>query len=115
MIVILNMYINLIVKGDLYGNSTTLKQRQLSFKTHVLKNIVDFDEEEMHLPIPVFSFLKPTAGVHFILHLLLSLGSFDTEIDLMMHNSLRESFRYTKLIGSSDTEEDIFSNIRIIF
>ena len=58
-----------------------------------------------HLPVPVFSYIKPTMGAHFILHLLLSLGHFDTEYDLILHRSIRESLRYAKLIGLSDDED----------
>ena len=59
---------------------------------------IDDDSENDHLPIPVYSYIKPTMGTQFILHLLLSMGHFSTEIDLTLHATLRESFRYAKLI-----------------
>eukprot|EP00957_Ditylum_brightwellii_P053116 4027813-Ditylum_brightwellii.AAC.1 len=35
------------------------------------------------------------------------MGHFSTKIDLTMHNSLRESLQYAKLIGPSDDTEDL--------
>ena len=74
----------------------------------LIENIwVQDDIEEEHLPIPVYSYIKPTMGTHFILHLLLSMGHFDTEVDLTLHQNLRESFRYAKLIGPQNDEESL--------
>ena len=64
------------------------------------------EKNEKHLPIPVFSFLRPTNSILFLNHILLSMGCYSTEIDLMTHSSIRESFRYAKLIGNSNEEED---------
>ena len=33
------------------------------------------------------------------------MGQFETEIDLVLHNTLRESLRYAKLIGPLDDQE----------
>lgn len=65
------------------------------------------NEAEEHLPIPVFSYIKPTMGVSFILHILLSMGRFETEIDLTLHPNIKESFRYAKLIGEADDRESL--------
>ena len=65
------------------------------------------DDLEEHLPVPVFSYIRPTMGTHFILHILLSLGRYKTEMDLLQHRSLRESFRYAKLIGPEDDDESL--------
>ena len=77
----------------------------------MMKQINDFwideDTNNIHLPIPVFSYIKPTMGTQFLLHLLLSMGHFSTEIDLTLHENLRESFRYAKLIGPDDDEESL--------
>ena len=40
-----------------------------------------------------------------ILHILISLGRYKTEIDLLQHVSLREPFRYAKLIGPENDDE----------
>ena len=46
-------------------------------------------------------------GARFLLHLMLSMGKFDTEIDLTSHNSIRECLRYAKFIGLSNDEQDL--------
>ena len=60
-----------------------------------------------HLPIPVTSQIKPTMGPRFILHIMLTLGEFDTELDLTSHRSLRDSLEYAGLIGPSREIEDL--------
>ena len=64
-------------------------------------------EEDLKLPIPVYSYIRPTLQHQFILHLLLSFGRFETELDLVRHPTLRDSFRYAKLIGDNDDEESL--------
>jgi predicted GIY-YIG superfamily endonuclease len=59
------------------------------------------------LPIPVFSNVKPALATRFMLHLLLSMGKFDTEIDLLHNASLLEAFRYAKLFTLSNNEDDM--------
>ena len=66
-----------------------------------------YDDDEKFLPVPVLSYIRPTLVVQFILHILLSMGEFDTEVDLLHHNSLQNSLRYAKLIGESDNEDDL--------
>ena len=34
------------------------------------------DDIEEHLPVPVYSYIRPTMGTHFILHIMLSLGRY---------------------------------------
>ena len=65
------------------------------------------DDSEEHLPIPVFLYVRPNFATQFILHILLSLGRFRTEIDLCQHRTLRESFRYAKLIGPKNDEKSL--------
>ena len=43
-------------------------------------------------------------GNQFILHILLSMRRFETEVDLTLHESLRASLRYAKLIGPENDE-----------
>ena len=64
-------------------------------------------EEKLKLPIPVYSYIRPSMPHQFILHILLSLGRFQTEIDLNQHTSLRNAFRYAKLIGLNNDEESL--------
>ena len=68
---------------------------------------IDEDTNNIQLHIPVFSYIKPTMRRQFLLHLLLLMGNFSTEIDLSLHENLRRSFRYTKLMGPGDDEESL--------
>ena len=61
-------------------------------------------DEKEHLPIQVFSHIIPTMGVSFLLHIMLSMGRFETEVDLTLHGNIRNCLRYCKLIGPSDDE-----------
>ena len=45
-----------------------------------------YDDEHKHIPIPVFSYVKPTMGARFLLHIMLSMGEFDTEMDFLVEN-----------------------------
>ena len=74
---------------------------------HILQNIIYSTKEEDHLPIPVYSYIKPTISISFLLHIMLSMGEYETEIDLLKHVSLRECFRCAKLIGPGNTEDEL--------
>ena len=79
------------------------------FRFHILDNLLDEDVNCEHLPCPVYSYVKPTTGPSFLHHILVSMGQYETEIDLIMHNSIRESFRYAKLIGDGESENELRS------
>ena len=51
------------------------------------------------LPMPDYSFIKPTKLPEFLLHVLPSIGRFQTECELLLHPTLRDSFRVAKLVG----------------
>ena len=62
------------------------------------------DSTEHDLPIPVYSSVTPHNAVEFLVHMMLMLGEFETELDLQMQGSMRESLAMAKLI------DDDFSN-----
>ena len=49
------------------------------FAAHVHCHLLHIDDQE-HLPIPVFFFISPTISTSFLLHVMLSMGRFETEI-----------------------------------
>ena len=88
---------------------TELSHDEAIFLCHANENLLYINEKEESLPIPVFSYIKPSMGIQFLHHILLSLGRFETEIDLILHPTIRESFRYAKLIGSGENEDELLS------
>eukprot|EP00957_Ditylum_brightwellii_P176327 13426674-Ditylum_brightwellii.AAC.1 len=65
------------------------------------------EADDSHLPSIVFAYIKPTLSVQFIMCILLPMGRFSTEIDLVSHSSLKGALHYTKLIGPSDEQDDL--------
>ena len=59
------------------------------------------------LPIPVVTSLKPTDAAQFTYHILLSMGSYSTELDVLSHRNLREAYVAASLFSDSDAEEEI--------
>ena len=102
--------------NDLLNNSTdAIENSFIQFKN---RNFLFDDSTEEHLPIPVFSYVRPTFGTQFILNILLSLVRYVTEIDILHQVSLKELFRYAKLIGQNNDEDSlkIYSNdVFVIF
>ena len=83
-----------VIKDD------TLDDEDEIFKTHVKENLLISHGPYYTLHTPVFSYTRPSNGAQFILHIMLSMGKFDTEIDLSLQGSLRDSLQYSQLIGS---------------
>ena len=46
-------------------------------------------------------------GHQFILHILFSMGQFETELDLTLHTTLKYALRYAKLIGDEEDNESL--------
>ena len=72
-----------------------------------MKQNLIHDDTCTHLPVPVFSYVKPTMNTQFILHILISLGHFETEADLTAHSSLREALPNANLIGPENDAESL--------
>ena len=83
------------------------KENDIDFLEFAESHLLYNDASEEHLPIPVYSYSRPDMGAQFLLHILLSMGRFSTEIDLMQQSSLRKSFMYAKLIGLNEDEESL--------
>ena len=71
------------------------------------QNDILYKSEQKHLPIPVYTYTRPTLSVQFLLQLLLCMNHYETEVDLLLHSTLRDSFRADKLIGPSDDPENL--------
>ena len=57
--------------------------------------------------MPVFSYIYPTMQTSFIFHYIISKSLFETEINLLLHENIREFFRYYNLIGPNNNEDSL--------
>ena len=55
----------------------------------------------------MLSYITPTISTTFILHIILSVGRFLTEVGLLLHGIIRESPRYFSLIGPENENESL--------
>ena len=64
------------------------------------------------LPIPVVTSIKPTDSIQFAYHILLSMGSYLTEFDLLSHRNLREAYVHASLFSEQKPDESIRKLLR---
>ena len=96
-----------VIEKHQNGRSFTNEDEE-QFYQFVIGNLIKNDKGQCdHLPIPVYSYIRPNTGLQYIHHLLLSMGRFSTEIDLILHPTVRDALRYAKLIGSSNETNDL--------
>ena len=79
------------------------------FCTFAYKHLIFEEHTDKHLPIPIYSHIKPTMAPEFILHILLSMGRFHAEQEILLKPSLQDSFKNTKLIGTESDNESLSS------
>ena len=60
------------------------------------------DDGKSFLPIAVFSRVTPERHLNFLLHIMLVLGEYDTELELWNSQTIREALAKAKLIPSND-------------
>ena len=94
---------NLLDLNTLNPNVLNNKERK---RLKFLKEYIIYEDIKCRLTIWVCLYARPIVGSQFILHILLSLSHFATEVNILLHTTIRESLQYAKLIGpSNDTEE----------
>ena len=85
----------------------------------LLMNMIDGDEQKERfvfddggrdLPIPVFSSVTPNNPIPFILHVMLILGKYETELDFWLEPSLRESLARFGLIPPDFSNPSLLEN-----
>lgn len=80
------------------------------FQSYTKEHLIYEDDREVNLPVPVYSYINPNMGTHFLYHIMLSLGRFETELDITTQQSMRDSLRYCKLIGDSIDEDSLYKD-----
>ena len=103
----LNM--NNLIKKMLHVYDTpveSLEEEDAEWKETIQEGFIYEDENDL-LPIPVLSNTSPVNSIQFLIHIILSLGSYKTEIDALCHANFRQCLRAVKLIGTSDDFETL--------
>ena len=80
-----------------------------SLRQFAKEELIYDDKDTVFLQVPVPSQITPQNAHQFILHILLKYGRFETEVDLTTHPSVRDSFRYAKLIGNNTDEQSLIA------
>ena len=79
LIIDLSKYINMVLESYYDGISSLQSQvDKYDFSQYMYKNILHNDDDKDHLPIPVLSNINPTMNTSFMLHVIFSIGIFDT-------------------------------------
>ena len=63
-------------------------------------------DDGKELPIVVFSRVHPNRSSNFLLHVMLVLGEFDTELDLKAARTMKESLAIANLIPNGEVEDE---------
>ena len=79
-----------------------IKEQVAVFKKH----FIHIDQSNL-LPIPVLSNTSPSNSIHFMIHIILSEGHFETEIDAMIHPLFRDCLRAVGSIWSDTDQESL--------
>ena len=72
----------------------------------IMNNFFYKGEEDL-LPMPVVSGTIPSNAHQFLIHIILSLGKYNTEIDKLVHPYIRDSIRYVGLIGDATDKDSL--------
>merc|ERR1712197_112555 len=61
-------------------------------------------------PIPLFNMIRPVMRHKFMLHILLSIGRFDTKLELYVGHDVKQWFANAKLVKSPEniSEEEVY-------
>ena len=66
-----------------------IESAQKQFFGHVEANLIINIKNEIYLPVPIFLYINPTMEIQFLLHIMLSMGLYDTDIGFISRTSLR--------------------------
>jgi hypothetical protein len=99
--------INLAIRNMLrilLTDDDSLSSTQLEYKQKCMDRFVH-DDKGASLPIIVTSQVNPLNINKWLVHLILSMGSYVTEKDALDHPNIRKCFKHVKLIGTEDDME----------
>jgi hypothetical protein len=87
----------------------TNEEEQYSLSERFFGPCIDCNStrRQRELPIIWYDPIPPTQSHRFVIHLLLSMGCFDNEMNLLTHSTMKEAFEYAKLISSNITDSNV--------
>ncbi len=62
---------------------------------------------DRNLPTIYFDSVKPTQSSKFLIHVLLSMGRYETEAQLLSHSNMQECFTHAELFDPKSPEESV--------
>lgn len=94
-----------VKRCDIELHSEELRKHLL----HIIDNDLESplfvcDDKLKELPVPVFSKISPEQSSAFMLHLMIMLGEFETELEFRQHTNLKESLAAAKLIPDKNLD-----------
>ncbi len=81
-----------------------VEQKQWADLQH---RFVDTSCQQKHVPLNVFSNLRPHAGVRFLWHVMLTLCSFRNELDLLMSPTFWNAFKKAGLVEGVPNQNSV--------
>jgi len=70
--------------------------------------------KDKYLPLPLLSSVKPSNASKFFVHLLLSMGTFDTEYELWNVSTVKEAFENATLLRRNATDFELAEDMKQI-
>ena len=94
-----------------HSDKESLDDDETYFYEYAMSSLVcEYDDGyDNHLPIPVYTYIKPSMGTQFLLHIMLSMGRFSTERELLLQPTIRDNLRSAKLIGTQGDSASLAS------
>lgn len=77
-----------------------------------LENFVDMTYKDEFLPLPLFSSVRPSNATKFFVHILLSMGTFDTEYELWDVTSVKSAFENANLLRRNATDAEVEEDLK---
>ena len=87
----MNIYIKEILEQYKNNVINTTSEANSERIVTIKKKYFHEDHHDL-LPIPVFSNTTPKNTIHFLIHIILSMGKYQTELDALCNPSFRQSF-----------------------
>ncbi len=83
------------------SNEINLSASEVSW-LDIIKDKFIYEDESEILPIPFLSITSPRNSLQFLIHIILSMGIHETEMNALCHPSFRACLRAVRLIGKQN-------------